>query len=159
MTDKKLTQAERERLYRSEQWTAADERKVFDSLTGKVPKGPHPVHRILHAEWRGATVKDYGRPGSSIHEIAQRRAAALGLVERLGRATDSDILTAITEAYDATDVAKQKPPNINEIGAAVLPLLAQKGLKCSENRVKTLAHNPSHRARRNPVGRKRVRNL
>jgi hypothetical protein len=151
-TDAELTDADRDELYRSEQWDWATEREAVNSLSDPVPFGPLPVRRITQSEWHGTTVKRQ-TPGS-IEEIAHRRAARLGLIERLGAAKEGDINRGITEVYDEAARNKQKPPNIIEIGPAVLIVLAKKGLQCSENRIRKLAKAERHAARRGAVGKK-----
>src|SRR5262245_55622949 len=73
--------------------------------------------------------------------------------EELNPAPDAITNQAITDAYDAAEKAGTKPPNINELPAAVHPLLEQKAFRASGRHIKELGGAPEFKRRRRPPGK------
>jgi hypothetical protein len=70
----------------------------------------------------------------------------------LRQAPESVIHETIKEAYDRAERDKQKPPNVNQIGAPVQNLLRGRGYTASKRRIKELAADQQHAARRRKAG-------
>jgi hypothetical protein len=60
---------------------------------------------------------------------------------------------AIQAVYDATNAAGEKPPNIRELPAAVMPLLEKKGYSASARLIQELGGDPRFKDRRRPPGK------
>jgi len=55
--------------------------------------------------------------------------------------------------YDTAEAEGRKPPNINELPAAVQPILQRKGFYASGRRIKQLGEREEFKRRRRPSGR------
>jgi hypothetical protein len=158
--DADLTPADREVLFRYEQWMAANGGEVFAGMTGPAPPADLHVHRVLTHEWHTATVRDEKKPGDSRHEIARRGAAARGITGgRLTLASDEKIHEAIAAVYDKDVAAGRTPPNLKQTATPVLKQLAAWGLSTSGNRIETLAKDLRHSGKRGKVGKRAKRDL
>jgi hypothetical protein len=63
------------------------------------------------------------------------------------------IRTVIREAYDAAAAQGRKPPNINELPAAVLPRLEEKGFCASGRSIQKVGEAKEFKSRRRPPGK------
>jgi hypothetical protein len=79
--------------------------------------------------------------------------ATQSLAKSLKLAPDAVIREAITSAYDAMHVAGEKPPNVKELPAAVLPLLEKRGYRASARIIETLGGAAEYKRRRRPPGK------
>jgi hypothetical protein len=64
--------------------------------------------------------------------------------EELKRAPDARIDAAIVRVYDSAKAENRKPPNINELGDAVLPLLKVQGYRATGKRIRERGENFKH---------------
>jgi hypothetical protein len=71
----------------------------------------------------------------------------------LKQAPTAMVQEAIKAAYDTTDAAGDKPPNIKELPTAVLPLLEQKGYGASARLIQELGGAPNFKVRRRSPGK------
>jgi hypothetical protein len=74
-------------------------------------------------------------------------------VKLLKQAPMAMVQEAIKAAYDTTDAAGGKPPNIKELPTAVLPLLEQKGYGASARLIQELGGSPAFKVRRRSPGK------
>src|SRR5262245_2475096 len=72
---------------------------------------------------------------------------------KLKPAPDWIVIEAIKCVYDAAEAAHTKPPNINELPAAVQPILQQQGYYSSGLQIKQLGDREEFKRRRRPPGR------
>jgi hypothetical protein len=78
--------------------------------------------------------------------------AAAGLTVAKQKVPEAIIRKAITDVYDAADKEATKPPNINELPAAVQPLLEALGYKASGHRIKKIGRDKEFADRRREIG-------
>ena len=72
---------------------------------------------------------------------------------KLRQASDAMINEAIRAVYDAAEASGTKPPNINELPAAVLLLLEQEGFTTSKSRIQQLGQAEEFTRRRRLPGK------
>jgi hypothetical protein len=69
-------------------------------------------------------------------------------------APEKEIHGAITSVYDGAQQRGDKPPNVRELPALVLPQLQAKGYTASGRQIKKLADAAEHKHRRGPIGKR-----
>jgi hypothetical protein len=72
---------------------------------------------------------------------------------KLRQARDWIVIEAIRCVYNTAEAAGMKPPNINELPAAVQPILQQQGYYSSGLHIKQLGDREEFKPRRRPPGR------
>jgi hypothetical protein len=119
--------------------------KVVDWDHGVAMAVDHTAFWSIHVELAAAS-NELVVPGANFHlqnyEIVKTEAS------------HSVIREAIKDVYDKAQAAGNKPPNIKELPAAVLPLLNQKGHRASERLIMQLGEEPQFKRRRLPQGKR-----
>jgi hypothetical protein len=87
---------------------------------------------------------------SDVSRVTQVTRSPAILLKQAPRAM---VQEAIKAAYDTTDAAGAKPPNIKELPTAVLPLLEQKGYGASARLIQELGSTPTFKVRRRSPGK------
>jgi hypothetical protein len=108
-------------------------------------KGEIQPSRSLEELKPAAGTAWYDRP----RDVSEPSRAA----EELKKAPDPIVIEAIRAVYDAAEKAGTKPPNINELPAAVQPILQRKGYYSSGLHIKQLGDREEFKRRRRPPGR------
>ena len=89
-------------------------------------------------------------PASDVSRVTQVTRSPVKLLKQAPKAM---VQEAIKAAYDTTDAAGGKPPNIKELPTAVLPLLEQKGYGASARLIQELGGDPTFKVRRRSPGK------
>jgi hypothetical protein len=92
-------------------------------------------------------------PASDVSRVTQVTEVTRSPLKLLKQAPRVMVQEAIKAAYDTTDAAGGKPPNIKELPTAVLPLLEQKGYGASARLIQELGGAPTFKVRRRSPGK------
>jgi hypothetical protein len=95
-------------------------------------------------------IAEANSPASDVSRVTQ---VTRSPVKLLKQAPTAMVQEAIKAAYDTTDAAGDKPPNIKELPTAVLPLLEQKGYGASARLIQELGGAPNFKVRRRSPGK------
>jgi hypothetical protein len=74
--------------------------------------------------------------------------------ERPRPAPETMIRSAIRQVYDEAEANQQKPPNINELPAAVITILTAKGYAASGRQIKAIGDDIEFQKRRGATGKR-----
>ena len=95
-------------------------------------------------------INEANSPASDVSRVTQATRSPVKLLKQAPRAM---VQEAIKAAYDTTDAAGGKPPNIKELPTAVLPLLEQNGYGASARLIQELGGSPAFKVRRRSPGK------
>jgi hypothetical protein len=90
---------------------------------------------------------------NKLTRISQERPGPIVLEHELKPAPGRIVIEAIKCAYDVAEAAREKPPNIKELPAAVQPFLRQKGFSASGRHIQQLGDAEEFKMRRRLPGK------
>ena len=133
---------------------------LIGSLVARFTRRSNPAAPAARLPFAAAGFDCQKQP---FQQIAEAKSSASGLsrvtqvtrspAKLLKQAPRAMVLEAIKAAYDTTDAAGGKPPNIKELPTAVLPLLEQKGYGASARLIQELGSTPTFKVRRRSPGK------